>query len=304
MGCDIPGRRRGFTLIELLVVIAIIAILIALLVPAVQKVREAAARTQCQNHLHQIAIALHGYHDVNKKFPPGGSTITTTGTKRGLSFLVYILPYVEQANLRQLFNVDQHYQSATNQPLSLLEVPFYQCPMGAVDKFTLASFEFSGSAKPFTSHYIGNMGPRDPPTNSYQQTPLPNTQGPLALQGVLGMDTDHRMLSITDGTSNTFMVGEMAFNKNNSYRSWTRGCWGDAGDKNCTGCRNVTFALNSTPYNGSNNYNDVSFGSYHAGGGANFAFCDGSVRWIPNSISLVVLRNTASRNGSDLPTAD
>src|SRR6202046_3443770 len=101
------SRRRGFTLIELLVVIAIIAILIALLVPAVQKVREAAARTQCQNNLKQLGLAFHNFENVRKTFPPFGFDFATApdpanpygAQKTGHSALTQILPYIEQGSL-------------------------------------------------------------------------------------------------------------------------------------------------------------------------------------------------------------
>src|SRR5436853_459186 len=96
------SRRRGFTLIELLVVIAIIAILIGLLLPAVQKVREAANRATCNNNLKQLGIALHNYHDVNKIFPPGsGGTAANSATRR-LSAFTYLLPYIEGDNLYKM----------------------------------------------------------------------------------------------------------------------------------------------------------------------------------------------------------
>src|SRR3954453_18832888 len=101
-----PRPRRGFTLIELLVVIAIIAILIGLLLPAVQKVREAAARMKCSNNLKQLAIAMHSYHDANNKLPTGWVTPTSPMPRPGWSWSLLVLPYIEQNPLCTTINAD------------------------------------------------------------------------------------------------------------------------------------------------------------------------------------------------------
>src|SRR3954454_17350184 len=132
-----PRSRPGFTLIELLVVIAIIAILIGLLLPAVQKVREAAARSKCQNNLKQLGLAIHNYESSNKKLPsPGEGVIPNTATKDydSHSFFTYVLPYVEQDAAYRLFDLTKVYNDGSapnNQVAAKTQISIFECPSGA-----------------------------------------------------------------------------------------------------------------------------------------------------------------------------
>src|SRR5262245_19001784 len=110
------SARRGYTLIELLVVIAIIAILIGLLLPAVQKVREAASRAQCQNNLKQLGLALHGFHDSNSAFPASGWTTAGPGNPAGkfVGWRALTLPFIDQENLQKLYDFSAHWWEGTN----------------------------------------------------------------------------------------------------------------------------------------------------------------------------------------------
>src|SRR5215831_1689106 len=149
-----PARvrgRSGFTLVELLVVIAILAILIGLLLPAVQKVREAAARSQCTNNLKQIGLALHNYHDVYKGFPPGYVDLNTDPNSTpdndqgpGWGWATFLLPYLEQDNVYKQINLGVTVGTGVNAQISQYALTIYQCPADPYqDAFPVYDSSFS-----------------------------------------------------------------------------------------------------------------------------------------------------------------
>jgi len=294
--------RRAFTLIELLVVIAIIGVLIGLLLPAVQKVREAANRMSCQNNLKQLGLALHNYHDVSQRFPVGADSVT------GLSWRVHLLPFIEQENLYRRFNFGPgpwnggpNREGPNKMVHALNRIPNFNCPSVPVIQASNGSSTLLDGRKTYTSDYHGVAGPKgiNPVTGAaYAWDATPAGQGGFARQGVLGRNSNQRLADITDGTSNTLMVGEVSVRWQGNIldsdgADWVRGIGFNNG---MASCRNVQNAIN-TPYNGI--YNDISFGSQHPGGGAQFVMCDGSVRFIQQSIDLVIYKSTASRDGGE-----
>jgi len=181
-------RNKGFTLIELLVVIAIIAILIALLVPAVQKVRQAAARTQSTNNLKQIGLAFHGFHDANKRLPFNGTVMAVTGNNTTGSWAFMILPYIDQGPM---------FQPSAGAALATLTsgVAAYMNPgRGRPSYCTVYAASTSGvNATPLLGPWTDYM------LNPYLNSPAGNPNTP---------DVKRTLVGITDGSSNTVFVGD------------------------------------------------------------------------------------------------
>ena len=301
-----PGSRAaGFTLIELLVVIAIIAILIGLLLPAVQKVREAAARSKCSNNLKQIGLALHSFNDTYGKLPAGGGFAAgaVPGMGAQIPWTVRVLPYIEQENLFKTFNMAENWNSLTvtapytlpNPAICINQIPTYTCPSGDSRRTPNGppGEEYNGQ-KGFATHYLAVMGPNPSFTTGAPAYPMNSAgaNGAFSQQGALPYNTEARLTDITDGTSNTFLVGEHSktWVGTNPYRAWHRGNSGG-----CGACKNVATPINSTNYNGSNNFNDISYSSNHTGG-ANFAMGDGSIRFVRDSVDMLQYLATASKS--------
>lgn len=209
-------RARGFTLIELLVVIAIIAILIALLVPAVQKVREAAARTQCQNNLKQMGVGVHNYHDSFKKFPPGGITEgPCCGTKSKTTWTIEILPFIEQQPLYNQYNQSAFNEDAANAFVRTQAVPIYICPSDTTGPFAPRKPESGPGAglnyMPGSYRAVSGKSNASGWFDNFDGTALPRGwRGILhsvwTQQGLI----QEKFADLRDGSSNTLMIGEMA----------------------------------------------------------------------------------------------
>ena len=199
-------RHRGFTLVELLVVIAIIAILVALLLPAVQKVREAAARTQCQNNLKQIGLACHGYHDTKRSLPAGYRAMSAysdgaTDTMPGWGWASFLLPHLEQDNLFRSLNLALPIEHPANAAGAQQVLPLFLCPSDPTPASAFAVPNAFGSTMVWAgpSSYAACCGGDE----SAADAP--------AGMGVFYRNSRTRMTDITDGTSNTIFVGERAW---------------------------------------------------------------------------------------------
>lgn len=295
-------NRPGFTLIELLVVIAVIAVLIALLLPAVQQAREAARRTQCRNHLKQIGLAIHNYHDVYLQFP----NVNCNNTLSGGSLFVAILPMMEQGNAYNQYDFNRSNSDPYNVEVTGQVLPFYLCPSSPLRRTVPSCSDDRGRAP---GNYAACIGSADyNPYWSFFGQPRPELNGAIVYTDSSSGKTKFR--DITDGTSSTLMVGETAYNlPDYKFRAHSE----------CAGKSRYSFTYWCNPYPSSTacttayafNPKDVpndgvwdsnwtrSFRSDHTGG-VQFVLVDGSVHFLSENIDVGVLDSLATRNGGEV----
>lgn len=315
------GLPSGVTLIELLVVIAVIGILIGLLLPAVQSARHAAWRIKCQNNLKQIGLANHQHHDVYRSFPSGVKVPTRfTVPSRGVECIVYragyvhayagwtalILPYIEQPAIFEQIDWEEGCihpaQGGTgnqlhNALIAANNIAIYVCPVGRYEGGSLSPYQsaishYKGTAGKFDGNYIGPCSPGS---------------GLQYANGVFSVNSKTTIGSITDGTSNTLLVGEDTHR--DGVSTWmVRGSSTNNYSRIFTSVAALTSALpinsefkrvfNLGPHR--RRIDLQSFGSRHQGGGSNFVFCDGHIRFISEVIDKQTYDALFSTHGGEV----
>ena len=321
------SKPAGFTLIELLVVIAIIAILIGLLLPAVQKVREAAARATCQNNLHQLGLAMHNFHNAEGGFPPArwdvptypGFTALNVAAPPRISWVPFLMPYLEEANLQRIYHMDRAYQDPLNDGK-----PPYTGNNAGPNQVVIKTLVCPSS--PSNRTVSNNRGYTDYGATSQISRPNPfvtayGAAGKLppsdaTWEGILGLNVRRRVTDVTDGSSNTMLLAEDAGQnqwwimgrfygaKPDNYSvGGEAGAWANPGTHLSIAGVNPANVGTSNPLlpgdcavncaNGNEIY------SFHTGG-ANVLMGDGSVRLLKAQTSVNIVIPLLTRSGGEV----
>lgn len=298
--------KRGFTLVELLVVIAIIGVLVALLLPAVQAAREAARRMQCTNALKQLALAMHNYHDINNALPI--AALPVGGNFDGHSWYSRTLPQLEQTAMYNNLNFNVIVGNNNNPDLRNTKLPMHMCPSDQA----MMQEASNATWRVWRTNYVVNFG-----NTNYGQT----DESSVKFAGApFSINIAHNFAVVSDGLSNTLMVGEVVTPKDAAawqgyygvpmyaggagFTGWfTPNSFGP--DKMARKCfnDNLNAGIQAKCTDAGGDHSNVvsqvvTLRSRHPGG-VNVALCDGSVRFVQQNIDLAVYRAASSAQGGE-----